>query len=266
MILCLDVGNHHIFGGAFIGDQLQFQFRYNSRQGASSDEIGVFLRNVLRENSLDPDAIEHIALCSVVPHLVHSIRSACVKYFSKSPFILRSGVKTGLKIRCHNPQEIGSDRIGNAVAAAHHFPGKDLIIIDLGTATTMCAVSQDKAYLGGTILAGVKISLEVLQAKTAQLPMVEIVKPRHAVGQNTEENLQSGAYYGTIGAIKELTKRFEDEVFQGRRATVIGTGGFARFLGEENIYHHFVPDLILQGLYLAFMLNRPHAHALSALA
>ncbi len=255
MILCLDIGNHQIFGGVFSGDELLVRFRYNSRQGASSDEIGVFLRSVLRANAIDPGKIQQISMCSVVPHLVHSVRSACVKYFDLVPFLLRAGVKTGLRIRCHSPQDIGTDRIGNAMAAAHLYPNQDLIILDLGTATTICAISKDKDYLGGVILAGVKISLEVLQSKTAQLPMVEILKPKRALGLNTEENLQSGAFFGTIGALRELVTRVTNEAFEGRKPLIIGTGGFARLFERERIFDVFEPDLILQGLHLSYLLN-----------
>lgn len=257
MILCLDVGNHQIFGGVFSNaGKLHFQFRYNSRQGASSDEMGVFLRNVLKENQVSPNEIEEISLCSVVPQLVHSLRSACIKYFSKMPFILKPGAKTGLKIRCQNPQEIGTDRIANAVASAHLYPGKDLIILDFGTATTLCVVSKDKEYLGGSILAGLKISIEILQSRTAQLPLVEIIKPNKAVGLNTEENLQSGVFYGTLGALKELVYRSSKEAFTNSKPLVIGTGGFARLFLTEEIFDEFVPDLILQGLYLSLLMNR----------
>ncbi len=257
MILCLDIGNHQIFGGIYSNaGQLHFQFRYNSRQGASSDELGVFLRNVLRENQIDPDHVEEITLCSVVPQLVHSIRSACIKYFSKIPFILKPGAKTGLKICCQNPQEIGTDRIANAVASSHLYPGRDLIVLDFGTATTLCVVSKNKEYLGGAILAGLKISIGVLQSKTAQLPLVEIIKPKKAIGLNTEENLQSGVFYGTLGALKELVYRSSKEAFKDDKPLVIGTGGFARLFMAEGIFDEFVPDLILQGLYISLLLNR----------
>src|SRR6476659_2579958 len=106
MILALDVGNSQIYGGVFDKDQLKLRFRKTSKPGASSDEIGVFLRSVLKENGMDPAKITHIAMCSVVPDVVYSLKNACKKYFNITPFLLQAGVKTGLKINYRNPLEV----------------------------------------------------------------------------------------------------------------------------------------------------------------
>ena len=148
MILCLDVGNSQIYGGVFSDGKLLLRFRRNSRTGASSDEIGIFLRSVLRENDLEPKSVTQIALCTVVPEVLHSLRNACTKYFNLTPFNLQAGVKTGLKIRYKNPLEVGADRIANAIAGMHLYPQQNLMIVDFGTATTFCAISADKEYLG----------------------------------------------------------------------------------------------------------------------
>src|SRR5690606_10758395 len=154
MILALDVGNSQIFGGLIeetsSGPKILLRFRKTSKGGSSSDEYGIFLRDVLRENGYDPKKISQIAICTVVPEVMHSLRGACQKYFDRTPFVLQAGVKTGLKIRYKNPLEVGSDRIANAIGATVRYPGKNLMIIDLGTATTFCAVSKEKDYLGGT--------------------------------------------------------------------------------------------------------------------
>src|SRR3989339_561813 len=192
MILCIDVGNSQIHGGVFNGGELTVQFRKTSRQQFSSDEIGLFLKTVLRENSVDPDSISGISICSVVPDLNHSIRNGCIKYFRIEPFFLKAGVKTGLKIQYRNPLEVGADRIANAIAAMHFYPNRNLIVVDFGTATTFCAISKKKEYLGGIILPGVKISMEALESKTAQLPIVEIKKTDVVIGKSTVESIQSG--------------------------------------------------------------------------
>ncbi len=140
MMLCLDIGNSHIHGGVFDGDQLQVQFRMASKTGASSDEYGVFLRAVLRENGVVPGDIKAVALCSVVPDELYPINACCQKYFGLEPFILQAGVKTGLQIGYRNPLEVGADRIANAIAVTHLFPQNDAVIIDLGTATKFCAL------------------------------------------------------------------------------------------------------------------------------
>ncbi|HWU43089.1 MAG TPA: type III pantothenate kinase, partial [Bdellovibrio sp.] len=154
MILCLDVGNTQIYGGLFDKDKMVLSFRKNSKSGASSDETGIFLRTVIRENGYDPAKIRQIAVCSVVPEVIYSLRGACMKYFNINPFILQAGVKTGLKVKYRNPLEVGADRIANSIAATHLYPNQNVIIVDLGTATTFCAVTKEKDYLGGSIVAG----------------------------------------------------------------------------------------------------------------
>lgn len=255
MILCLDVGNSQIHGGVFDSNNLVAQFRKTSKTGFSSDEVGLFLRAVLRENGVEPDSIQKISLCSVVPEVVHSLKSCCIKYFKLNPFILQAGVKTGLNIRYKNPTEVGSDRIANAIAATHLYPQKNLIVIDFGTATTFCAINRNKEYLGGSILAGIKISMEVLESKTSKLPSVEIVVPKRCVGNNTTESIQSGLYYGTIGVIKEISSRIKSEVFHSEEAMIVATGGLSSLLKKEGLFDAEVPDLALKGLYLSLMLN-----------
>ncbi|MCX7978141.1 MAG: type III pantothenate kinase [Bdellovibrionaceae bacterium] len=255
MILALDVGNTQIYGGVFEGDRMRLSFRRNSKSGSSSDEVGVFLRSVLRENGLDPSAITQIALCSVVPDVVYSLRGACMKYFNINPFVLQAGVKTGLRIRYRNPVEVGADRIANAIAATHLFPGEPLIIVDLGTATTFCAVTPEKDYLGGVIIAGLRISMESLESKTAKLPAVEIVSCRETLGRSTVESLQSGLYFGHLGAIREITDRLTRECFAGKKPLIIGTGGFSHLFEKEKIFDRIIPDLVLKGILLALSMN-----------
>lgn len=257
MILALDVGNSQIFGGVFENDKIILRFRRTSKTGASSDEHGLFLRSVLRENNIDPDQINEIALCSVVPDLVYSLRGACRKYFNITPFFLQPGTKTGLKIRYRNPIEVGADRIANAIAALHLYPNRPLIIVDLGTATTFCAINQDKEYLGGVIIAGLRLSMEVLEAKTAKLPSVEILSLSETLGRSTTESLQSGLYFGHLGQIKEITSRLTRECFPQKNPFIIGTGGFAGLFDQEKVFDIVHPDLVLTGLVQALKLNSP---------
>lgn len=255
MILCLDIGNTQIFGGVFDGDKLRLRFRRNSRTGASSDEIGVFLRSVLRENDIDPKSVSQISLCTVVPEVLHSVKNACAKYFNLNPFILQAGVKTGLKVRYKNPLEVGPDRIANAIAGVHLYPNKNLLIIDFGTATTYCAVTADKQYLGGIITAGVRISMEALESRTSRLPAVEITAPASCLSQTTVESIQAGLYFGNIGQAKEIIARIQNEAFAGERAHVIGTGGFASLFAKAGIFDEESPDLVLTGLHTALKMN-----------
>jgi type III pantothenate kinase len=255
MILALDVGNSQIYGGVFEKEKIQLRFRKTSKTGASSDEIGVFLRSVLRENSMDPAQVKHIVICSVVPDVVYSLKNACKKYFNVTPFLLQAGVKTGLKINYRNPIEVGSDRIANAIAATHLYPKKNMVVIDLGTATTFCAISKDKDYLGGSIVAGLRLSMEALESKTAKLPSVEIVSTKETLGRTTVESLQSGLYFGHLGTMREISSRISEECFEGEKPFVIGTGGFSSLFEKEKIFDVIQPDLVLQGLFLALKMN-----------
>ena len=255
MILCLDVGNSHIFGGAFDGDELRLRFRYPSNQVSTSDQMGVFLKGVFRENTLLSSEVKHIAICSVVPSLDYSLRSACLKYFNVEPFLLEAGVKTGLKIIAKNTREVGTDRIANAIAAVHQFANKNIIVVDFGTATTFCAVSAEHDYLGGPIMPGMRISMEALHRHAAMLSPVNILAPQQCLGQTTVNNIQSGLYYGQLGAVREIVKRLAQEAFFGAAPVLIGTGGFAHLFESEKIFTTIIPNLVLQGLRLALLKN-----------
>ncbi|MGB6976299.1 MAG: type III pantothenate kinase [Gammaproteobacteria bacterium] len=256
MLLCLDVGNSHIFGGVFDGEKIKLRFRYASEQVVTSDQLGLFLRAVLRENTIDPKQITKISLCSVVPSLDYSITSACVKYFNIEPFALKPGVKTGIKLQVKNPLQLGADRIANAIAAVHHFPDKNIIITDLGTATTYCAISSKKEYVGGVIMPGLKLAMQALHLNTAKLPPVEIIKPKQVLGKTTEQHIQSGLYYGQLGASQQIIRSLTQEAFDGKKPVIIGTGGFAYLFEHENIFTIIIPDLILHGLRLMLEKNR----------
>lgn len=253
MLLCLDLGNSQIFGGVFKEERLLFSFRHATVAGTSSDQIGIFLRNVLRENQVQHQAINAISICSVVPNLEYSLRSACRKYFDIEPFFLQALNQTGLTIRYHNTQELGADRIANALAATHLYPNQDLIVFDFGTATTVCAIDKNKNYLGGAIMAGVRIANDALQSRAAKLFPVEILKPDTSIGRSTLENLQAGIYYGHVGIIRELITRIQQEAFKQSKPVIIGTGGFAHLFEPEKLFSTVIPDLILQGLRLAII-------------
>lgn len=255
MLLCLDVGNTQIHGGVFDGDTLLGQFRKSTAPLGTTDELGIFFTAVLRENGIDPRRVTGVAICSVVPAALYSLRGAAEKYFRCEPFILQAGVKTGLKIKYRNPLEVGADRIANAIAAVHRHPARDLVVVDLGTATTIEVITATGDYLGGAILPGVGVSAETLASHTAKLPRVEITRPEAALGRSSVESIQSGLFHGHIGAVRHLISLVAGEAFHGRRPQVIGTGGFARMFEQENLFDELLPELVLQGL--------KHAHALN---
>jgi len=255
MLLCLDVGNSQIYGGLFEDDLLRVQFRRTSQLRSSSDELGVFFRSVLRENNVNPDEITRVAICCVVPDLLYSLRACCQKYFGLDPLVLRPGIRTGLKISYRDPKEVGADRIADAVGAVTMFPNRNLIVADFGTATTLCAITKDKEFLGGNIIPGGRLSMEALEERTAQLPAVEILPPRTALGRTTVESIQSGLYWSNVGMVRELISRITAEEFREEAPVVIGTGGFAQLFNREKLFDHVVPDLILAGLQEIVRLN-----------
>lgn len=259
MLLALDVGNSQIFCGVFDGEKLETTFRRTSSVHASSDEFGAFFRVTLRENGIDPGEIDMAAICSVVPDAVRALRHCFRKYFGFEPFLLQPGVKTGLKIRYRNPLDVGADKIANAIGALSRFPGRNLLIVDFGTATTLCAVSKDKEYLGGIIAPGLNMSMAALESQTARLPAVEIIRPPAILGRSVVESIQSGLYYGTLATVRFLAASVTREHFAGERPFIVGTGGIGRLFESENLFDEFVPELPLLGLRRAIELSQPDA-------
>ena len=259
MLLTVDVGNTTIQCGLFEGEKLALQFRRSTNPKLSSDELGLFFRDVLALNNFDYKKIERIACCSVVPAINHSLSNCFRKYFFKEALFIQAGIKTGLKIKYANPREIGADRIAGAIGAVHAAASsggaKNLIVVDMGTATTVDVITKNNEYLGGAILPGASMSVHALSEGTAQLPSVEVVQPKNVCGSSTIEAIQSGVFYGQAGAIRELVSKMEEKVFGGERAFVIGTGGFSRSFESAGLFDLVLPDLVLQGLKVALDMN-----------
>jgi type III pantothenate kinase len=255
MVLCLHVGNTQITGGLFEGEHLRLQFRKISQTRMSADELGLFLLQVLAAHGFDAATVRRISLCSVVPEATAALREACETYFKVLPFVLQAGVKTGMKIGYRNPLEVGADRIAGAMGAIHAYPDRDIVVASFGTATTFCALRRDKTYLGGAILAGVRVSLEALVGSAAKLSSVEIAAPVAGLGRSTAESLQAGLYFGQVGMAREMIRRIADAAFDGERPQVVATGEFAGLFEAEGLFDAVIPELVLRGLYLALLMN-----------
>lgn len=255
MLLCLDVGNTHVFGGVIQHGQIIARFRHATHLIGTSDQFGIFLSQLLHSKQLDRRQIEAVSVASVVPSYDYTIKHAIFSYFQIPFFILQAGVKTGLNIKGKNPAEIGADRIANAIGAAHLHPNKNLIVIDLGTATTFCAINKHRDYLGGSIMPGMRVAMEALVENTAKLMSVGIEVPQTFIGRDTKESIQIGLYYGHLGALKEITDGLKHELFRNEDVFVIGTGGFAQLFKDRDIFDVILPDLVLQGLQKAYELN-----------
>ncbi len=255
MNLTIDVGNTSTTCGLFENGKNIFQFRRETNIHSSSDEIGIFFRDVLRENGYDWKNISKIGCCSVVPAINYSLKSACSKYLNQEPLFVQAGIKTGLKIKYSNPKEIGADLIAAAMGAVCLYPNQNMIIVDLGTATTLELISKENEFIGGSILPGMKISVDALATGTAKLPSVEIAKPQGLYGSSTSEAIQIGLFYGTAGSIKEICYVYQKNIFNGEKPLIIGTGGFSKIFAEYNLFDKIVPELVLLGVNQALKLN-----------
>ena len=247
MILAIDIGNSNIVLGCVREDQILFEARMATDQIKTSDQYCAELKNMLELFHTDLNAIEGVILSSVVPPVQNSVRTALRKLLGEKPcMIVGPGLKTGLNILVDSPAQVGSDLIVAAVAAIRDY-GSPLIIVDMGTATTMSVIDRKGCYLGGCICPGVKISLEALTSRTAQLPGINLDTPKAAIGRNTVDCMRSGMMYGTASMLDGMIQRMEEEL--GYSVTVVATGGLSKFIiplcKHEIIYD---PDLLLKGL------------------
>jgi type III pantothenate kinase len=256
MILCFDRGNTDIYGGVCQGRDLVLEFRKSSHEPPSSDEFGVFVLQILRSKDVPVESLKAVAIASVVPDCNRIVAEACETYLGIKPLLLQAGVRTGLKIRTKNPAEVGADRIANAIAAVELFPDQDRVVVDMGTATTFCAIDRKNEYLGGVIAAGMSLSMHALARNTAKLPYVDLVSKDQCIGKTTVESIQSGLYIGHLGLLREVVGRLTEEAFEGREPVVIATGGHARYFKDEPLITKYIPDLVLRGLCRAVELNQ----------
>jgi len=254
MLLTVDVGNTNINLGVFDGSKLKATWRVATGVHRMPDEYASLLLNLFERQGIDASQITDAILCSVVPPLVGVFDEMCRRYLKVSPLVIEAGVKTGVRVSMDNPKEVGADRIVNAVAA-HQLYGGPVIVIDLGTATTFDAVSEDGDYLGGAIAPGIAIATEALFTRTAALPRVELTHPKRAVGRNTVAAMQSGIVFGYAGLIEGIVARIQQEM--GGKVKVVATGGYAELLARETPVIEVVnPDLTLVGLRLIYEMNK----------
>lgn len=253
MLLVIDVGNTNIVFGAYKGKELVMTFRMGTNKSKTSDEYGVVIKEIFVMNGHELSEIKDVIISSVVPDVMHALESFVVRYCNATPIIVGPGVKTGMNIKYENPQEVGADRIVNAVAAIEKY-GAPLVIIDFGTATTFCAVNSKKEYLGGAISPGIKISAQALFDRASKLPKVEIVEPKAVIGKTTVSAMQSGIFFGYVGLVKNIVEQMKKEV--GDNATVVATGGLASLICTHMEEVDYVDkNLTLEGLRIIYHKN-----------
>jgi len=254
MLLAADIGNTNIAFGVFEGEQLRATWRMATDVNRMADEYAALLLNLLHYQGLEASDVKEVSLCCVVPPLRATFEELCQRYFNISPLVVGAGIKTGVRIRMDNPREVGADRIADAVAA-HHLYGGPVIIIDLGTATTFGIVSKEGHYIGGVIATGIATAAEALFSRTAQLPRVELIRPKRVIGTNTVTAIQSGIIYGYASLVEGIVARIQQEL--GEKARVVATGGYSGLIARETVVIDEVnPDLTLVGLRLIYLMNK----------
>ena len=254
MILAVDIGNSNIVLGCIEDRKIKKEARIATDLIKTSDQYCAELKNMLDLLEIPVDSIEGSIISSVVPPLLNSFKTAIRKLTGKVPLVVGPGIKTGLNILLDNPALAGGDLIVAAVAALAEYPAP-MLIIDMGTATTITAIDEKKNYLGGCICPGVKISTEALSGRTAQLPAISLEAPQKAIGRNTIDSMRSGLMMGSAAMLDGMIDRMEEEL--GHPVTVIATGGIARFvipMCRRKI--HYDKDLLLKGLLRLYENNK----------
>ena len=254
MLLAVDIGNTSTSIGVFEDEALRASWQLGSVIHRMPDEYASLLLTLLRQQGLDAGDISRVVACSVVPPLTATFEELFRRYFAAAPMLVEAGTKTGVRIRMDNPREVGADRIVNAAAAHHLYPGA-AIVVDMGTATTFDTVSAEGDYLGGAIAPGIATAAQAMFERTAMLPRIELTRPKRAIGTNTITAMQSGIIYGYVGLVEAIVGRIKAEL--GQQVRVIATGGYAGLIAAETkVFDVVKPDLTLIGLRLIYLMNR----------
>ena len=253
MLLAIDIGNTNITLGVFEGAPLKAIWRLATDSRRMPDEYGLAVINLLSLQGIFPPSIEAISLCSVVPPLTQVFEGLCHTYFSVTPLVVGTGVRTGIKILYDNPRDVGADRIVDAVAA-YQLYGGPVIIVDFGTATVFDAVSAKAEYLGGALAPGLVMAAEAMVANTSILRRIELVVPKSPIGKNTSHSMQSGLVLGQVDLVEGMIGRFRKEM--GTDAKVVATGGLAPLIASQTDTFDVVnPELTLMGLRIIHEMN-----------
>ena len=258
MLLAIDIGNTNLVIGGIRDGEILFEARIATDHPKTSAQYAVDIRNILKLFEVDLHKVQDSIISSVVPPVFNSVCTAIIKLTQRQPIVVGPGIKTGLDIRMDNPAQVGSDLIVDAVAAFHDYP-TPLIVIDMGTATTMSLVGRGNVYLGGPIIPGLRVSLDALSSSAAQLFGISLEKPQRVIGKNTIECMRSGIMYGHAAMIDGMIDRMQEELGEPI-ASVIATGGTSQFVvplcRHKIIYDK---DLLLKGLAILYENELQHA-------
>ncbi len=254
MLLAIDIGNSNIVIGGIEENKTRFEARIATDRIKTSDQYGVEIKSMLDLFHIALDEVEGCIISSVVPPVFNAVRTGVVKVTGKNPMVVGPGIKTGLNIHMDDPTSVGSDRIVIAVAALQEYK-PPLILVDMGTATTIEVVDQGNTYLGGCIIPGVRVSAEALSSRASQLPGIQLDKPKRVIGKNTVECMRSGIMYGAAAMLDGMLDRMEEEL--GKKTTVVATGGMAQFIAPLcKREMKLEKDLLLKGLNIIYRKNK----------
>ncbi len=257
MLLVIDVGNTNTVLGVYEGKKLLAHWRLTTEHSQTVDEYGILARNLLALAGLDASKIDGVIVSSVVPPLNATLKEMAERYFHTAPLFVEPGIKTGIRIRYDNPQEVGADRIVNAVAAYEKYGGP-CIVVDFGTAITFDAISRQGDYLGGVIAPGIGVSAEALFTRTARLPRVSLQPPPKLIGTNTIASIQSGLYHGFLALVDGVLAQMKAEL--GKDTKAIATGGEAQLVANNARQLDLVDEfLTLDGLRILYARNLPRS-------
>lgn len=254
MILAIDVGNTNTVLGCLEQNRLLFTLRIRSERDKTADEYLLLIDGLLRKKGVEPGALEGGILSSVVPELRTVMASVMEQLTGKPCLVVGSGIKTGLNILTDNPAQLGADLVVDAVASLSKYK-PPIVIFDMGTATTLSVIDKNGGYLGGMIIPGLRLSVDALSARAAQLPYIHLGPPERLIGSNTVDCMQAGAIYGNAAMLDGLVDRIEEAL--GEPVTAVATGGL---MGIVHRYCkrkiHYDENLMLEGLNLLYQKNR----------
>ena len=254
MILAIDIGNTNIVIGCFEDKKIIFRERLSTNHTATVLEYVVTIKTAFEMNNINKEGVTGSIISSVVPAVTSTVKTAVEKYLNQTPLIIGPGIKTGLSIVIDNPSQLGSDLVVDAVAGISEYPAP-LIIIDVGTATTVSVIDAKKQYIGGMIIPGLAVSHDALISRTSQLSKIAFEKPKKVIGSNTVDCIKSGLLYGNAGTLDGLIDRINEEL--NENCTVVATGGLSTVIVPLCKHEIIIDeDLLLKGLMKIYEKNQ----------
>ncbi|QEX22354.1 type III pantothenate kinase [Hypericibacter adhaerens] len=261
MLLAVNANNTNVKFAVYDGDRLRGDWRLHTSPARTADEYLVWLDQLMGHAGLRTKDIDGTVIATVVPPTLFNLRQLCDKYFRTDPVVVGDpGIDLGIKVLMDRPEEVGADRLANAVGGHLLVPDESLIVVDFGTATTFDVIAESGDYCGGVIAPGINLSLEALHGATAKLPRIAVEKPPRVIGKNTLGAMQAGVYWGYISLIEGVVARIREE--WGKPMRVIATGGLAPlFHGNTPTIERLEPEITMRGLVEIYRRNNGRGNA-----